>query len=60
MEIEGRPLWDRTGEAAIVLAVFLVSDYITGDYGWGILLGVPIVYFVIRLAIDTIRNRATQ
>lgn len=63
MEIKGRPLWSRTGEAALVFVGFCLTGYIrrgnfgwifTDDYGLTILL-VPIIYFVVRIAIDAVR-----
>lgn len=60
MDSGQRPLWDRIGQTIVVFAILLVSDYIEGGYEWEIILGVPIVLFVVMIFIDAVRSRTDQ
>ncbi|WP_247730907.1 hypothetical protein [Halovivax limisalsi] len=63
MELVGRTLSERIGQALVVFAVFLAFEYYRGEIEWGYLIVAAPLFFVIMIGLDRFRhvsNRSSQ
>jgi hypothetical protein len=60
MKIKGKSLRERSTQAFVVFLVFVLFDFLQGGYDWLSLLAIPLLFFVLMIAIDASLDRITQ
>lgn len=57
MELVGRSLQERLGQALAVFVLFLVIDIVQNDFDTTFLVAVPVLFFLIMLVVDFVTDR---